>query len=475
MVKRSLSNRVFFTVLFALGIILLLSRIGLHYFADDFYFEMQARKMRKSTELVSEFLETTNNGPMIGQFLQKQAGIIGGVIVVTDKNDNILYSSFALIDQQKGMRFNRLGQIRAALSSAQRLFYTENVADSFRWVNYKHEDERHNVIAGVSLLAVDHTIKAIGSMNNYILGVSLLVAVLASLLAARNISRPLIELNRVAKDLSDLDFSSRSKIKRTDEIGQLGDTINSMAERLQQTIGRLRQELKKERDSEKVRRAFVARASHELQTPLAVISGYTEALQDKVADDTDEQQHYYDIIKNETNKLSSMVRDLLELSRLENPEFSIEKKDFDIIVLLRELVEKQLLIGEERNIAVKTAGLATSYKVNGDALRIEQAISNIISNAKYHTPDQGQINVSAVRNGKALTISIENSGSKIPKANLPHIWNSFYTTNQEGGAAHGTGLGLSITKNILLRHDCIYGAENTATGVRFWFTIEIIN
>ena len=468
MLKSSLSRRVFFTVLFALTIILLISRIGIHYFADEFYYKIKEQKMKATSNEVVEFINSTTNAGLINKYIYRKANVLGGTILVADKSGNTLYSNLNIPSNiRHGGKQAILKRFNTALAKS--LYYTKSSDDS-EWVAYKLETANLIVLSRISVPSIDDSLKAIGTIFNYITLIAFLIAIGASILVARNISRPLLELNSVAKDLSELNFSSRSKIKRKDEIGQLGQTINNMAQRLQTTISRLKQELVKERDSEKVRRAFVARASHELRTPLAVISGYTEALQDNIAEDDIEKQRYYNIIKNESIKLNSLVQDMLELTRLENPEFSINKEDFDIVKLIKSLVEKQLKINKD--ISITTCNLNNSFIINGDKRRIEQAVSNIFRNALRHTEKEGFINVSAEQSGNSITISIENSGSYINEESLPHIWDSFYTTDKGEATSDGTGLGLSIVKNIFLKHDCLFGAENTNNGVKFWFTIS---
>ena len=470
MFNKSLSKRIFITVLFALTIILLISRLGIYYFADDFYYKSKEQKMKETSKQVVEFIaKTANKNNSIARYINKQANILGGTIVVTDKNNNILYSNLRFQASLSGGTRASIMLKRLNTTLAKSLYYTKSSDDS-EWIEYKHETDELIVSSRISVPSIDDSLKSIGTMFNYITLIAFFIAIAASYFAARNISRPLLELNSVATDLSELNFSSRFKIKRKDEIGQLGNTFNNMAQRLQTTISRLKQELRKEKDSEKVRRAFVARASHELRTPLAVISGYTEALQDNVADGEEDKQRYYDIIKNESVKLNSLVQDMLELTRLENPEFSINKEDFDLINLVINLVEKQLKFNSN-DIQIKVSNLPSSFIVNGDQRRIEQAVSNIFRNALRHTSNNGFININAEQNGNDITINIENSGSHIDEDSLPHIWDSFYTTDKGEGTSDGTGLGLSIVKNILLKHNCLFGAENTSTGVKFWFTI----
>lgn len=469
MLKSSLSRRVFFTVLLALTIILLISRIGIHYFADEFYYKIKEQKMKETSMEVVEFINNTANVNLINKYIYRKANVLGGTILVADKSGNTLYSNLNLSATMRHGGDNQAMLKRFNSALAKSLYYTKSSDDS-EWVAYKLETANLVVLSRISVPSIDDSLKAIGTIFNYITLIAFFIAIGASFLVAKNISKPLLELNSVAKDLSELNFSSRSKIKRKDEIGQLGETINNMAQRLQTTISRLKQELVKERDSEKVRRAFVARASHELRTPLAVISGYTEALQDNIAENDIEKQRYYNIIKNESIKLNSLVQDMLELTRLENPEFSINKEDFDIVKLINSLIEKQLKINKD--ISITTSNLNNSFVINGDARRIEQAISNIFRNALRHTEQQGSINISAEQSGNSITISIENSGSYIDEESLPHIWDSFYTTDKGEATSDGTGLGLSIVKNIFLKHNCLFGAENTTSGVKFWFTIS---
>lgn len=482
--KKSLSARVFLTVFSALVVVLLLSRLGFHYLADDFYYNIKTQEMQQTATSIASMLEYESDKDTINDELQHQATLLGGIIFVSDKSNNIIYSSITLRGNRNfgnpmqpgmGQHMNPYRNIITPSNlRADNIYYSINESDQMHLINYKLEGDYYDIVTALPVPAIDDTIEAISKIFNYVIALALIVALITSIFVARNISYPLIELNNVATELGQLNFSSRYEIKRDDEIGQLGNTINNLAIQLQQTISRLKQELQKERHSEKLRRNFVARASHELQTPLAVINGYTEALQDGVVENEEEKEYFYNIIKDETVKLSSMVHDLLELSRLENPEFTINKKIFALDALLIQLVEKQLHINETNSISVITAELGQEYLVNGDKMRIEQAVNNILRNAVRHTPQDGFIKITAERVGKELTVNIINSGSHIDEVNLPNIWDSFYTTDVDGGTTGGTGLGLAIAKQIFLRHNCVFGAENIAEGVRFWFTIGLI-
>ena len=223
-----------------------------------------------------------------------------------------------------------------------------------------------------------------------------------------------------------------------------------------------------------LRRNFVARASHELQTPLSIIKGYTEALNDDVVDSPEEQQEYYSIIESETQKLSKMVLELLELSKLENPEYNFDKKDFEFGSFVKSIVKKfqEASIEKTKNISFHFNGLDAKPIVYGDKNRLEQAINNIIKNALNHTNKNGEIHINLIEENNEITLEIFNTGSYIPEDNLASIWDSFYTTNIEKESGSGSGLGLAIAKQIFLRHNAIFGAKNEPKGVKFWFSLK---
>ncbi|MDD5017997.1 MAG: HAMP domain-containing sensor histidine kinase, partial [Eubacteriales bacterium] len=277
-------------------------------------------------------------------------------------------------------------------------------------------------------------------------------------------SRPLRALNAIAHDMGELNFSMRYAGKRRDEIGQLGATLNALTTKLENTITQLKGELSKEKTLEKMRTQFTAQVSHELQTPLLVIKGYAEALADNMYED-EEAVRVYGILLNETQKISDMVSDLLDLSQMEAGAYVLRKEDFDIAALLRKIHARFSALPAEKLFSMRLdADDNGGAMYFGDPLRIEQAVRNILTNAIKHVKGGGNIAIRLSRAENKTLITIENEGEPIEKDDLPHIFDSYY---QGRGEKRGTGLGLAVTRHIIALHGGRISVRNTVYGVVF--------
>lgn len=474
-IKKSLTLRVFIIIFISLLVILLFSRLLFQYYAPKYYYQKQMEKMTVVANSLSGYLEAASTPQEINKQVTNNAARMGGIINITDHSGKIIYSSQYKMGSGEATHIRgHMGGVGQNRRIHKDMYYSTDLSDSYKLVNYDLETKNYIITTSMTVPAIEESISTLANLYNYLLLGSLFIALIISYFVARHITSPLVVLNETAKELAELDFSRRYVSNREDEIGQLSSTLNHMAKKLQTTIERLRQELSRQQQSEQLRRNFVARVSHELQTPLAVILGYTEALSDNIVDSQEELGEYYLIIQNEAETLSRMVQELLELSKLENPKYTFNKVDFDLTILVNSIVKKfkNALLHKEKNLTFKLNGFSNNYVIYGDENRLEQAISNIIKNAIAHTPKNGFIEITSIGNNNETTIEIFNSGSTIAEENLANIWDSFYTTNIEKESGAGSGLGLAIAKQIFLRHEALYGARNVTNGVVVWFSMK---
>lgn len=302
--------------------------------------------------------------------------------------------------------------------------------------------------------------------------VALIFGAIGAYFISKNITQPLVKLNNIAREMEKLNFSNQYQENREDEIGQLGKTLNSMSQTLQATIQQLKDELEKEKTLDVLRKQFVAQVSHEMQTPLAIIQGYTEALEDGIVKSEKEIKYHYEVIHDEINKMVKILRDLLDLSQLEAGTFKIKKERFDMTALLQKVSEKYYEITKQKDIKLILDQDTSETIINGDTFRLEQVLNNFIKNALEHTSSKGIINIKSQKTNSHIKITIENTGASIQEEDLPYIWESFYKS-KEKSQNKGTGLGLAISKQILNLHDAQYGVENVEDGVIFWFKIKV--
>jgi signal transduction histidine kinase len=193
-----------------------------------------------------------------------------------------------------------------------------------------------------------------------------------------------------------------------------------------------------------------------------VIKGYAEALTDNLYAG-EEAPNVYRILIEETDKISSMVDDLLDLSQIEAGAYVLNKQKFSLLSMLNKLYARYRALTGGKRIHMHI-DLLDNHKFFGDELRLEQAVSNVLINAIKHTPDHGDILITLSKNKENIHISIENDGEPITEEDLPHIFESYYRGKT---AAKGTGLGLAITHHIISLHGGTITAANTKRGVIF--------
>lgn len=281
-----------------------------------------------------------------------------------------------------------------------------------------------------------------------------------------------------AQNISRLDFSDRLTVEGKDEIGQLAEAINEMSDSLEKTLSylndanrkltaantSLQDKMQLERRQSETRLIFTANVSHELKTPLAIISGYAEGL--KLNINSSSRDEYCNVIIDECSKMNALVAQLLTLSRYLSGEAGLNPVQFSLREASAAALER---IFHSDDITIKNL-IPTNLFVLADRSRIDEVFKAYLENAHFHTPTGGTVTLSAVVRGDTVRFSVKNTGKPISEEHLEHIWDSFF----RGDTAHGRGenrfgLGLSIVKAIASSHKTDCGVENLPDGVKFWF------
>ena len=319
--------------------------------------------------------------------------------------------------------------------------------------------------------------------NNFFLITGIVTIILGAIvifLLSNKLTKPIQVLSDIADRMAHMDFSEKYETNSKDEIGQLGESLNSLSEDLQKSIEELKQanNMLKEDNAKKqlideMRREFISSASHELKTPIALISGYAEGLRLNVNKDEESKNYYCEIIIDESYKMNKLVTNLLELSILESGEVPLEYSSFNIKQLTESVLKKNNLLFLEKNIDMDFQ-FEGDYEVRGDYHKIEQVLNNYVSNALNHVSHKGTIRIQIQKHEKMARIYVFNSGEQIPEEALDKIWSSFYKVDKARTRAYGgTGLGLSVVKTIMASHGSSYGVENHEKGVEFWFELSL--
>lgn len=313
--------------------------------------------------------------------------------------------------------------------------------------------------------------------NEFITVVSVLCLGLSMIwivIFARRFSQPLAQMNTITRDMANLKFDRTITVNRNDEIGQLASSVNEMSASLSSTLDdlkrtnlKLRDEIELERQLDVMRKTFVANVSHELKTPISIISGYAEGL--KLNVNGDKREAYCDTIIDESRRMNNLVLSILELSKYESGQINAQFKAFDINGMTDMLLNR---IFENSDIKVQNK-IPAQTVVFADEMQIEQALKSYLENAKSHTPGGGKVYVYSDEIDGKIRISVHNTGSHISEEEMPFIWQSFY----RGDASHKRdkgrfGLGLSIVSAVMKIHNCHCGVYNTEDGVTFWLELD---
>ncbi len=325
-------------------------------------------------------------------------------------------------------------------------------------------------IESVAALAVHYTalisisILAIGSVPIYFL--------------LNRVTKPVREVQRVAQQISQLDFSQECQVRGEDEFAKLGRSINDMSHSLEAAVDQLvaanevlQTDLDRQKQTDRMRQQFVANVSHDFKTPLTLMVSYAEALLE--GEPEGQRQEYCGIIINEGNRLSRMVGRLLCLSKLESGIDQVEYSIFCLSEVVDQEIRRQQILLGRRALRV-CRELDDELIVQADYQKIELVVQNLVENAVKYTPQGGEIRLRSSAQGNVCRVEVENTGQPIAQEDLGSLFDSFYRADKSRTSCEGYGLGLAVVRAVMEAHGQDFGAENLPDGVRFWFTLELV-
>jgi len=276
---------------------------------------------------------------------------------------------------------------------------------------------------------------------------AVIIALIAAYFVSRSITLPIRQIKETAQQIAKGDFGRRVRIKSKGELGELAESLNTMADELQQKMENLKQ-------LDRVRTDFVANVSHELKTPLTLIKGYIETLQNKAFNDKEKSERFISIIKEHSDRLGYTIDDLLSLSELELSKDCLNRTELD----LKEVIDEislgfgQALAEKQQSLTVNTQG--DDFSIQADRNKIEQVFVNLIDNAIKYTKESGRIEVLLHEEGQMVCVTVQDNGIGIPKEHRDRVFERFYRVDKaRSRELGGTGLGLSIVKHIVLAHN----------------------
>lgn len=432
------------------------------FYTTQFYTQMES--VFEKTELISELrLEAGKDGAVSRMYdlLKAFSGELG--VDTNTRNFYILDGTTGEVletsDPDKNMRINISPSILAAMLGENDKRGSSSSRADYMDVAIRITPE--GSAAGYVVYIIDNKqtvqsqITEVFSLILEAVLIGFVISIVISLIISKTLLSPIQGMTKAAEAMADGDFSRKIRVESEDEIGILATTFNDMASRIESMLEELRK-------AEMLRREFVANVSHELRTPLTSIRTYAETISDnqEIAQETEEE--FLRVIINESDRMTKIVQDLLELSRFDSGHTTMTIETFSVEKSLRDVYAAIALEARKRNHELNLELAWKMPEISGDRARIEQVLMNIITNALKYTPDGGKIDIYGGLSESNVWIRIEDTGIGIPKEDLTRIFDRFYRVDKartrESG---GTGLGLSIAKEIVAKHNGSITIEST--------------
>lgn len=410
-------------------------------------------------------------------------------------DDDRLFLYLSQIVDGKMMLVDEKGLLLAMYSYGHPMNLEKDAAESPIWKKVKQSQEYKHLLLGESYekvlrqdshaLAFEIGIPVLyGGTRNYIILyhsldeiqtvlrinrkqfvlLSILLTLAASVLAAvfsRHFTKPILIIKNSVDRMAQGDLTAAPGLIAKDEIGQLSESVEKLGQALQRV--------------DVLRKEVIANVSHELRSPLALISGYAEMVRDIDWKNERKREEDLTLIIREAKRMSEMVNDILDYSQFKAGYIHLKKDWYNLYEIVESEVNQCQQNMDASKVAICLVSPIKEIPVYVDALKISQVLRNLLNNAVNHTADQASVQVSLEPLGADIRISVANPGPPIPREERELIWERFQRSQHQGGRKQGTGLGLSIISTILTAHGMPYGVECQDGLNIFWFSCPVQN
>ena len=302
---------------------------------------------------------------------------------------------------------------------------------------------------------------------------TLVLGIVITVILANRIAKPIKQIDKAAQKIAAMDFSEQCEVHTGDEVEALANSVNSMSEKLKENISLLRRDLEREEQTNRMRREFIANVSHDLKTPISLISAYGEMLKDNSKDE--KTSEVCDILLEQGETMTRLVNQLLTLSQLESGMISYDMSFFSMNDLIGTVVKNCRILLDQSGIDFALQ-LGEEYMVKGDYNRITQVFTNLFENAIKYVDEKKLIDVRLTHHKNWVRTSIFNSHAPLSQQELENVFTIFYKSDKARKASNKSyGIGLAIVKTIVEAHNGRYGVYNSEDGVVFWFELELFD
>ena len=484
---KSVRFKLFFTMCIVIAVIVLCLVAINNVVLESFYLYSKTKTVRDLYKKINSYYNTNQNGYSLDDELRRIAYNNNfDIFIETEDNiiifstDRDLYSTIDTITNAKNYNDNNS------------VIYSDNnikisrVKDKYN-ANYillsGSLDNGYNLYISIPAVPIEESVQI---SNKALILIGIIIVLISGFIASyisKKFTAPIVELNEITDKMAKLDFSKKYRIvDADDEINELGKNINTMSDKLERTIKQLREnnsELEKDIEEkskiDEMRKQFISDVSHELKTPIALIQGYAEGLIENVSNDEESRKFYAEVILDESNKMDTLVKQLLELMKLEYGKRQFNNANFDIVELINEVIRKCRVMIEEKNIKIKFE-TKKSVIVFADEFYVEQVITNYFTNAIKHALEVNgnkEIEIRIEEKKEKIRVSVFNTGENIAEENIAKIWGRFFKEDTSRNRTEGgTGIGLALVKAIMNNYENAYGVINKENGVEFYFELN---
>ncbi len=488
----SVRIKLFLTIsLVILGIITFLILVN-NFVFGKFYLYSKRQVLKSVYTTVNDYYNNCEEGDLSSELEQIAIKNNFDILIRNNQNINVFTSSkdfFSTLGQMNEMTSKlHIGSSEVIeKSNNYRIIKIKDTQNGVTYVLLSAKlDNNYLLYIRIPINSIQESVKISNNFLYLMAGFAILIAAVIVSYVSRKFTEPILELNAIAKKMSNLDFSHKYRITDADdEINNLGKSINTMSDKLEKTIKQLRNtniELEKDIEEkskiDEMRKSFISDVSHELKTPIALIQGYSEGLLENVNTDEESRKFYAEVILDETNKMDKLVKQLLELMKLEYGKREFTDSVFNIVEVEKEVIRKSKVMLEETQVEVK---YETPEEINvyADDFYIEQVVTNYITNAIKHVKEvdgekyikiTNEVNIEK----NNVRIKVFNTGEQISEEHMARIWNRFYKIDESRNRSNGgTGIGLAFVKAIMTNYGKDYGLINKENGVEFYFDLEL--
>ena len=349
-------------------------------------------------------------------------------------------------------------QLRQKLFQDGSLYQIVKIGSSMQMcVGRLSADGQYGVIVSASLAQITTAAEVLRAILGPVALILLVLDLLLAILFSRWFTNPIRKLSNGAQEIASGNYDVQIKVERHDEIGRLAEDFNHMAAEVKR--------------SAQLEKDILANVSHDLRTPLTLIKGYAETVRDLTGGDDAKRTEQCSIIVDETNRLSTLVNSVMELSKVQSGAERPNLVDFDMSDLCFEVAGRYDALCDKNHWQLDLQA-NEPCPVSADPAMMERVMHNLLGNAFHHIGADGVVVLRAIPQEKGCRIEIEDHGPGIPPEDLPYIFDRYYRARQDSGRT-GTGLGLSITKAILQQHGFAFGVDSAVgRGSTFWFEMK---